>query len=178
MTLKKRGRPPGPSTRFAKADSQKLSAAAKAILADGDLKISTALKRLGVFEETDLRRLRRRWNQEAPMFLAAAKPKAGSPPAVDYLSAFAKSQEFAHITAQMDAMIRSPEMLRAHEKITAMAARLAMPNSELARTINRLTAFANSPAMQQMIDAGQRLNRAMDSVPRAIDFTRFAPKTS
>jgi hypothetical protein len=120
MDLKQRGRPRGPSRRYLANDNVTLSAVAVALRANPDLEFATALKRMGVFEDTVHRRLKRRWNKEAAAFRATAETKP-TPKAATYdFAMLAKTigkipDPLADLRRAMTAMSGLPEWLRLRE---------------------------------------------------------------
>lgn len=71
-TGRKRGRPPGAGID----DAPRLQKIAALMAADPKLRLTTAIKKSGVYDPTPISRLRRKWKKEGERLLAEAREKA------------------------------------------------------------------------------------------------------
>lgn len=76
-TSKKRGRPPGSSAKNA-ADETSMQKMAVEMVAAPEIAPTAAMKRLGIIDETEHRRLTRKWKMQGPRFLQAEKDRRDS----------------------------------------------------------------------------------------------------
>jgi hypothetical protein len=134
MIQRKRGRPPGAS-RLNAADGNILNHMAE-IIARRSMPPTTAMRQLGIDDDTTIRRLRRKWNAGGPVLLQAIK----APWQREQLQAIAPT-----IHHRFYAFATAPELAAAVKSINAFAASPVW--AELAR---KLEAASKSPFMQAM----------------------------
>jgi hypothetical protein len=174
MIQRKRGRPPGAS-RLNASDERILNQMVE-LIARRPMPPTTAMRQLGIEDDTMIRRLRRKWKVSGPALLQASKTQRqlqlaqiAARTACERVYAFANSPELAAAIKSVNAFAGSPvwkDLARVHEAISKspfMQAMEAFAKSPGAKRLARWTngEWANNPAVQRWADLSRSLQTTM-----------------
>ncbi len=168
MTTRKPGRPKGAS-RLNRDDEVALAKMADLIVANPNMKPTTAMHRIGINDDTVEHRLRRKWNTSSERHLAVARQR--QQPRADVGR--------SHITALSVARAVQTMTQADIEGMRKAAKAVQAAHTRLEQQFGKnLNAFLDShrTTAQQIIEATRKLNQP--EVKAAIDFVRSSQNTN
>jgi hypothetical protein len=161
------------STRLNAPDANILDRMAD-IIAGRPMPPTTAMRQLGIEDDTMIRRLRRKWNAGGPVRVQAIKARhqraqlqVAAKVACEKFYAFANAPELAAAAKSINAFAASPVWLELGRKFEAvskspfMQAIQAFANTPEAKRLAQWTELANNPEVRRWADLSRSLQTTL-----------------